>query len=275
MNPNKRTIEATELYKPVVKKFKKRNIITLGIDNLWAADLLIMTKFAKENTGYKYILNVIDTFSKYVWAQPLKKKDAASVCCAFEKIIKCARKNNHQSCDLLHVDKGREFVNSKFKSLLSKYDIKMYHTENEEKSAIVERFNRTLNEKLKFHFHVNDNFRWTNILQPILDTYNNTFHHTIRIAPSQVNKSNEKEVLEKYYKKTAQHIRADFCIGDRVRITKLKKVFANKYSTNWTREIFLIDKIVYSDPVTYKLRDLRGEPIIGSFYKNELLKTQL
>lgn len=272
---DRKTLEATELFKPVVKKFKKRKIVTLGIDNLWAADLLIMTKFAKENAGYKYILNVIDTFSKFVWAQPLKKKDAASVSNAFETIIKRARKNNHQSCDLLHVDKGREFVNSGFKLMLKKYNIKMYHTENEEKSAIVERFNRTLNEKLKFNFHINNNFRWTNILQPILDTYNNTFHHTIQIAPNQVNKTNEKEILQKKYKNIAQHIRTDFNVGDRVRITKAKKVFANKYSTNWTREIFLIDKIIYSDPVTYKLRDLNGEPIIGSFYKKELLKTQL
>ena len=82
---NKKLLLAKELYKPVRKNFEKRRIITKGIDDLWAADLMDMKKFSKENNGYKYLLDVIDTFSKFVWAAPIKNKDGATVSKAFKK----------------------------------------------------------------------------------------------------------------------------------------------------------------------------------------------
>jgi len=134
---------AKELHKPVRIHSKKRPIITKGIDDLWAADLIILKQYSEENNGYAYLLNVIDTFSKFVWAAPIKKKDGATVSKAFEKIIKSAKSQNHKTPNLLHTDKGLEFENKHFKNLLDKYNIKMYHTHNLEKSAIIERFNRT------------------------------------------------------------------------------------------------------------------------------------
>ena len=80
--------EAKELHRRVVTKFKKRKIITRGIDDLWAADLLIMKQYSRQNKGYKYILNVIDTFSKYMFLEPLKTKTGKEVADAFKKIIK-------------------------------------------------------------------------------------------------------------------------------------------------------------------------------------------
>jgi hypothetical protein len=82
---------AKELYKPVRQKFEERTILTKGIDGLWAADLIDIKKFSKENSGYMYILNVIDTFSKFAWAVPIKNKDGVRVSKAFEKIIKFAK----------------------------------------------------------------------------------------------------------------------------------------------------------------------------------------
>ena len=134
---------AKELHKPARIHFKKRHIITKEIDYLWAADLIILKQYSEENNGYAYLLNVIDTFSKFVWAAPIKKKDGVTVSKAFEKIIKSAKSQNHKPPNLLHTDKGLEFENKHFKNLLDKYNIKMYHTHNLEKSAIIERFNRT------------------------------------------------------------------------------------------------------------------------------------
>jgi len=124
--------EAIELHADVIRKFPKRRIITKGIDDLWAADLLIMSKYAKQNKGYNYILNVIDTFSKYAFLVPLKKKTGIEVAQAFERILK----KSSRYPKLLHCDRGKEFVNKDFKKMLEKYKIKMYHTFNEEKSAI-------------------------------------------------------------------------------------------------------------------------------------------
>ena len=268
--------EAKELHAPVRRRFCRRKIITKGIDDLWAADLLIMDKYSRQNKGFKYLLNVIDTFSKYVWIEPLKNKTGKSVAEAFESIItKSKRKPN-----LLHVDMGREFVNETFKSMLKKYNIDMYHTFNEEKSAIIERFNRTLNQKLRIYFETRDNFKWYNILPNVIKEYNTKdVHRTIGMKPIEVNKNNEEEILIRLGKQnkcneTAKQSISKFKIGDRVRIYAYKKVFGNKYKNKWTREIFIVDKIFYTNPITYSIKAEDGEEILGKFYNQELLKTE-
>jgi hypothetical protein len=91
---------------------------------------------------------------------------------AFAKIIKSAKSQNHKSPNLLQTDKGLEFENKHFKTLLNNFNIKMCHTKNIEKSAIIERFNRTLNNKMKIQFETRNNKKWTDILQNLLDEYN-------------------------------------------------------------------------------------------------------
>jgi transposase InsO family protein len=83
---------------------------------------------------------------------------------AFEKIIINAESQKHKAPNLLHTDKGLEFENKHFKTLLKNLNIKMYHTQNLEKSAIVERFNRTLNNKMIIQFEVRQNKKWVDIL---------------------------------------------------------------------------------------------------------------
>jgi hypothetical protein len=274
-NAEKQLAVARELHKPVIKKFRTRRIIIQGIDHIWAADLLIMTQYSRENRGYKYILNVIDCFSKYVWCVALKKKTAYEVSEAFEQILnKSGRKP-----ELLHTDMGKEFVNATFARLLKKYDdIHLYHTFSEVKSSIVERFNRTLNEKLKLHFEVNQNHKWLWILPSLLKEYNERdVHRTIGRSPAQVSKKNESEILERMYplEKFKLEKPPSFKIGDRVRITLKKDQFANKYSRKWTTELFKIDKIYYTDPITYSISALNGEEILGHFYKQELQRTNV
>jgi len=152
----------------------------------------------------------------------------------------------------------------------------MYHTYNDEKSSIAERANRTVNQKLKLYFEVNKNHNWLDVIPLILDEYNNKDkHRTIGMPPSRVCKKNEKEVFEKMYNlRTFKLSSPAFKIGDRVRVTRKKELFENKYSTRWTDEIFLIDKIYYTDPITYAVVALDGEKILGHFYKQELQRTR-
>lgn len=268
-------LRAEEVHRPVIKRFAKRRIITLGIDDLWAADLIIMTKYVSENDDYKYLLNVIDTFSKYVWAEPLKKKSGEEVAKAFGKILDKSTFVNHKPPNFLHTDKGREFINRDFKQLLKEQEIKLYHTENEEKSSIVERFNRTLNQKMKVQFELRQSFRWVDLIQDLINKYNNTFHSTIKMKPSEVNKSNEQQLRNLYANKDTLVIRKPkFQVGDRVRITIKKDVFANKYRRNWTREIFTVTNVLRTEPVTYRISDGEGEEILGSFYELELQKSK-
>lgn len=269
-------VQAIEVHRPVVKRFPKRRIVTLGIDELWAADLVIMNRYASENDGYKYMLNIIDTFSKYAWSEPLKTKSGQEVTDAFKSIIKRAKSTDHKPPDLLHTDKGREFVNKDFKQLLKEHDIKMYHTENEEKSAIIERFNRSLCNKMKVQFEIRKSFRWIDIIQRLLQQYNSTVHRTIKMKPVDVNETNESHLQSLYagYDQT-QSDRPKLKVGDRVRITIKKDTFSNKYRRNWTREVFIVVGVQNTVPITYRIADEGGDEIIGSFYERELQKTLL
>ena len=219
--------KALELHRGVRKTFKTRRIITQGIDDLWGADLLILNKCNKENKGFKYLLNVIDCFSKYSWSVALKTKKAYDVADAFEQILK----NSSRTPRLLHVDRGKEFWNSIFKKLLKNYNIEMYHTYSEVKSSIVERFNRTLNEKMKIQFEINKNHKWLGILPEILSEYNDkNVHRTIGRPPSKVTKENEGEIFERMYPlKKFTLDTPTFKVGDRVRISRKKFMFSNKY----------------------------------------------
>lgn len=269
---------ARELHKPVIKKFKTRKIITTGIDQIWEADLLIMSKYKKENEGYVYILNVIDCFSKYAWCVPLKTKSARDVAAAFETILeKKGRQWKKRRPKLLHVDRGKEFVNALFKKLLQKYNIEMYHTFSEVKAAMVERFNRTLNEKLKLHFEVNQNHHWLKILPKVLKQYNEKdVHRSTGLSPINVTSKTEADVYKKMYgvESNFKLPKPTLKIGDRVRITSYKYTFANKYSRKWTTEIFIIHQVHLTVPVTYTLKALDGDIIEGKFYKQELQKTK-
>lgn len=264
---------ARELHKPVIKRFKTRKVITKGIDDIWEADLLVMSQYSKQNQGFKYILNVIDCFSKYAWGVALKTKTGKEVSEAFESILKS---NGGRKPRLLHVDQGKEFVNATFKKVLKKYDIEMYHTLSEVKAGMVERFNRTVNEKLKLHFEMNQNHKWKQLLPRIFKEYNEKdIHRTIGTTPSRVTKKNENKIYERMYSlKNFKLPTPTLQVGDRVRITCKKAIFSNKYGRKWTTEIFLISKIHYTIPITYSITALDGEEILGKFYKYELQKTK-
>ena len=140
---------ADELHKPIRRKFIKRKVFVKDIDDIWTADLVDMAKFAKYNRGNKYLLTIIDTFSKYGWIVPLKNKSADSVVKAFEMIFN-AVEEYLSDCGRIRV---QSFTMKKMKQLLKKKNnIILYSTENEEKSSIVERWNRTMKAKMWKYF---------------------------------------------------------------------------------------------------------------------------
>ena len=130
---------ADEPHKPVIKYFPKRKVYVNGIDEVWNADLVEMQAFSKFNRGVRYLLTVIDVFSKYGWMLPLKDKTGKSVADAFKEIFKKSKRKPEN----LWTDKGREFCNKHVKELR----VELYSTENEEKSSVAERWNRTMKKK--------------------------------------------------------------------------------------------------------------------------------
>ena len=264
---------ADELHKPITKTFSKRSVISNGIDEIWVADLVEMQQFSKWNKGIKYPLMVIDVFSKYGWIRGLKDKKTETVSKAFDDIFKSKRKPQ-----MLWTDKGSEFISKHFKGFLKRAGIKLYHTENEEKSSVVERWNKTMKNRMWKMFTVNNNTVYWDKIDKLVNDYNNSRHSSIKMTPVEASKKkNESKVWSNLYGDSIylKPGKSKFAIGDRVRISKYKrKVFDKGYTPNWTEEIFVINKVLPTKPVTYSIVDLMGEAIKGSFYEQELQKVK-
>ena len=215
---------------------------------------------------------VIDVFSKYGWIVPLKDKKGESVAEAIKTIFKEGRKPEY-----LWVDKGKEFYNKHVKDLSAQIGMNLYSTENEEKSSVVERWNRTIKSKMWKQFTVQGNTQYLEILPKLVEQYNNTRHSSIKMTPVEASKKkNEGTVYFNLYGDLeSSKEKPKFKPGDKVRISKYKrKVFDKGYTPNWTEEVFTVDKIQYTNPITYKVKDLRNEEIKGSFYEENLLKAK-
>ena len=264
---------ADELHKPITRTFKKRKVISNGIDEIWAADLVDMRSFSKWNKGYKYLLMVIDVFSKYGWIRGLKDKKTETVRLAFADILRDRKPK------MLWTDKGSEFISRHFKEFLKKKNrIKLYHTENEEKSSVVERWNKTIKTKVWKMFTVNNNTIYWDKIDKIADNYNNTWHSSIQMSPIEASKKkNENKVRSNLYSNLIymKPGKPSLSVGDHVRISKYKrKIFDKGYTPNWTEELFVVDKINPTKPITYSIVDLMGKEIKGSFYEQELQKAK-
>ena len=267
---------AKELHKPVRKHFKKRRVISKHVDDIWAADLVDMKYYSPSNKGYKYILMIIDVFSKYGWAEPLRNKSGAETIRAFSKIWDSGQKPPKY----LWTDKGKEFDNKAFRKLLKQKNVHLYWTENEEKSSVVERWNRTIKSKMWKYFTKNRTGVYLDVLPSIIKKYNSTYHRSIKCSPSDARKpSNYKHVFNALYDvenlndNTTLRPPPKFKVGDQVRISKLKKKFEKGYTANWTEEVFTIEKIQPTIPYTYKLKDTNNKTIQGTFYEPELQLT--
>jgi len=225
-----------------------------------------MQEWASENKGYKYMLNIIDVFSKYAWSFPIKDKRGKTVLDAFKQI---QRKPKH-----LWVDKGKEFYNKDIDQWLQKNNITRYSTYGEHKSVVVERFNRTLKEKMWKRFTAENTRNWIDMIDSLIHQYNNTKHSTIKMTPTEAsNPKNSAIILNSRISDARKSQKPKFKVGDKVRISRIKGTFEKGYLPNWSEEIFVVDKIIYSNPITYKLKDLMDELLEGSFYNQELQKT--
>ena len=222
-----------------------------------------MQSLSKYNKGIRYLLCAVDLFSKYAWAVSLKDKRGSSIANAFQKIISEGRKPNK-----IWADQGGQFYNKIFKRFLRINNIEMYSTYNEGKSVVAERFIRTLKNKIFKHMTAVSKNVYFDVLDDIVDKYNNTVHRIIKMKRTDVISDSYAE-----YNRDSNEKDPKFKDGDRVRISKSKNIFAKWYTPNWSEEVFVVSKIKNTVPLTYVISDLNGEPIFRSFYKKELQKT--
>ena len=242
----------------------------LEIDEIWAADLVEMQDVSEQNNGFRYMMNIIDVFSKFAWSVPLKDKRGDTVTEAFKKVVK----SSDRLPKFLWVDQGKEFYNKNMDVWLKKNSITRYSTFGEHKSAVIERFNRTIKEKMWVRFTAENTRNWIDMIDKLIWEYNNTKHSIIKMTPFEASKKeNEAYIIGSRKYRNIESTRSKFKVGDRVRISRIKGLFEKGYLPNWSEEVFEVVKVKYTSPVTYILKDQLGEVLVGGFYTEELQKT--
>jgi transposase InsO family protein len=258
------------LHRSKRKRFARSKIFAPSRHALWEADLTFFDKLKRFNDGVKYLLVVIDVFSKIAAVEPLRTKATVTVSQAFEAILRRLKVKPSK----LRTDRGTEFNSAAFRRLMIKHGIHHYMTLDADiKAGVAERFNRTIKGRITRFMTANKTQRYLPQLQNIVAGYNASPHRSIGMAPNDVNRVNQKTVWHRLYgdgQNKTRAMRPKFKIGDRVLITKSRDVFERGYTINWKREVFTVHKIILHFPYRYVLRDDSNEVLEGSFYEQEM-----
>ncbi len=269
---------AKEIHAPARRNYNRRHVKVLSFKDLFQADLVEMVEHAPVNDGYRYILTVIDVFSKFAWVRPVLRKDGRSVSEAMRDILASTvdRKPFLKPPKFLQTDSGKEFYNRQFQNMLNEFGITLYSSHSVKKASVIERFNRTLKTKMWVKFSSLGTFRWIDLLPGLISDYNNSMHRTIKMKPCDVKKRDEQKLREihTYNHRLPRRGKVKFKVGDYVRINSIKGVFEKGYEPNWSTGIYKIAEVCPTAPVTYKLKHYDGTPIPGGFYNEEIRKTQ-
>ena len=265
------------LHKPIRKNYKRCKVIVSKPNEQWQADLVDLQKFDKQNNGFKYLLTVIDVFTRFAYVQPLKSKTSSSIISAFEKIF------NHSCPTKLQTDRGKEFVNKEFKKFLKSYDVHLFHSNNIEiKCSLVERFNRTLKSKMFKYFTSKGTNKYIDVLDKLTRSYNNSKHRITKMRPNRIDFKNKDKVFKNIYGYNtlrdllySRYQIPKFKIGDKVRIKYIMNKFDRGYYPNWSDQIYTIFKIRKKiDKNLYFIKDAHGNLIEKRFYNEELQKVK-
>ena len=268
-----KTQDVYTLYRPARRNFPRRRVIVSHIDEMWECDLIDMKDFDKYNQGYRYLLVVIDALSKYLMVEPLKKKTAETTVIGFSNVLKNGRK---PSC--MRSDRGGEFVGIKVQRYLKQMGIRYFSTSNETKACFAERVIRTLKSRMWRYFEHKETNTYIQVLNYLVNNYNNSFHRTIKMTPMSVTRENDHIAWENTYVKSMRlntsekqpSIKFKFNVGQYVRYSYIKGAFAKSFDEQWSGEIYKISERLYTRPPTYRLNDWSGEKILGSAYEQEI-----
>jgi hypothetical protein len=196
----------------------------------------------------------------------LLDKKGKTVLEAFKQIVKSSgRKPRH-----LWVDEGREFYNKDMDEWIKDNGINRYSTYGPHKSCICERFNRSLKSWMWQRFTAENTRNWIDMLDKLIFKYNNTRHSTIKMTPTEASQGKLMYNPEPYF----SHQKPKFSVGDQVRISRIKGVFEKGYLPNWSEALYTIHEVKASSPITYIIKDIKGEIVEGGFYAEELQKSK-
>ena len=273
--------ETYSLHRPVLRKFKTNHVITSGPFAQADTDLMDMTRYAKQNDNMRFVLIVIDIFSKYLWVAALKSKTAKDVIAGFEAIMS----QQKHPIRTYRSDMGKEYVAGPVQSYFTRNNINHITTQNPPKANFAERVIRTIKSKIMRYFTEHQTHRYIDILPKLVASYNRTKHTTTGVAPVNVNQSNAQAIWDRVYASPRLYRQLvsetntrerpyRFKVGDYVRVSYLKQAFTRgSYDQGWSGEIFqIMSRRKRQDIPVYTLRDYSGQDITGTFYEPELQK---
>jgi hypothetical protein len=261
------------LHKPARRHFKRNRIYVSYIDEMWEADLVDLQHFSNQNNGFKYLITIIDVFSKYLFVYSIKNKTSVQIVKMFKDLFK-RRKPVKLRCD-----KGKEFDNSLFKNFCKENKVNFFLTENTDiKCAVVERVNRTLKNKLFRYFTLRGTRRYIDVIQKLVENYNNSIHRSIKMKPSDVVPENENIVFENLYGAPDilsilnQRKKPEFKIGDHVRQKYKLNMMDKSYYPLWTDVVYKIENINRKLKKPQYELELDGVKLKKRFYPEEIQK---
>ena len=272
-------------YFPVRRKFKRPRTVSPAVDYYWGSDVAYMLQFADENDGYGYFVVFIDLFSRFARVKPLKTLRGREMVDVM-KLVFATRQPRY-----LYTDAGSEYTNRQVQSYLKNESIRQYTSRNEKKVAHAERLIKQLKRKLLQYMNEKNTYKWFDVLSDVVQAYNNSYHRVIKMTPAQAQRADQYTVWANQYfskpppppstvhgphrlkrKKSA----FTFNVGDRVKLSALKRPFDREYDQRYTTETFTItDRRMQGDVASYSVKDEQNEPIIGWFYPQELLKVHV
>ena len=243
-----------EIYsKPPKKYYPTNKTDVYHIDDTWSLDILDLKDYGPENNrGYRYVLVVINNFSKYGWTIPLKNENAITIKDSFENILISSKRRPN----FLEGDRDGGFYNNLFQDFLNKNNINLYSRNSSYGAVSAERFNRTIRDLLKKPVFEKGDGNWIDILPLITKQYNNRIHSSTKLSPKDASlKKNEGFVYKNLLNKRNK-IKPKFQINDLVRVADLKKTFSKGDTTNWSYKLYKITEIVNDTTPSYKINNL-------------------
>lgn len=264
---------AYTLHKPARKRFATRRTRTTHFASQYQADLNDMIAYSSVNKGFRYILTVIDVFSRRACALPLKSKTGEEMVQAFDKIFHTSLPPPH----LLQTDEGKEFENKTFQSFLKQNKVRHFSVKSPYKASLVERYNRTLKTRMFRYFTHKGNYKWVDVLPDLVKSYNEGPHRSLpnHLTPMEASQPQHHYHVWLHQERLEQEedLTEKFKVGDEVRISKAKGTFEKGYLANWSEEVFTVSGVDKRHaPVMYTIKDSIGEEIKGKFYALELQK---
>jgi len=261
--------ETYTLHRRMLHKFPRNKVIVGGFMQQWDADLMDMTSLSKYNGGVTFLLVAIDIFSRFLFVVPLKSKRGKDVTEAFASIFAKGWKPYK-----IRTDRGKEFTNRVLQQLLKEQGVEHFVTSNEVKANYAERVIKTIKGRIFKYFTKKQTYEYVSHLQDFVDSYNHTYHRSIKMKPADVNHDNEAALWQQQYgSTTAGHPVRNFKfdVGAHVRVSYLKTTFMREYNEKWSGEIFTVRNQYFREGIPiYQLDDYSGDDIQGTFYEEEL-----